>query len=108
MTGIWLLDYGPTGVATSMTILVAACAREPVETFERRAVDWRVPLTHGLAETIVENGCDEPLLFCRPCARAWHAEAARLARWGRLPPAVRTWLSERGLCDWPVATRAQP
>ena len=84
MSGIWLYNRRHNMVA-SVSILVLPCAASP---------------DHAVADEIVENGCDEPLAFCRSCAGWWKAETARMARLRRLLPAHRAWLAERGVDDW--------
>ena len=98
-----IINRDARGMATSMSLIVVPCAGEPVETFERiaqaRAEGRYEPWTHGVATTIVANGCDAPLAFCDACGGRWQAEAARLARLRRLPPPARSWLASHGIDD---------
>jgi hypothetical protein len=93
--GIWVYHRDESGLVTSASIVIEACANEP-QPIARDAQGRRV-LTHDLAEIVRDAGAT---LLCRPCAKARGDEEARQARLRALPPWYRAWLVARGIDDW--------
>jgi hypothetical protein len=95
--GIWLYHRDESGLVTSASIVVEACANEP-QPIARDAHGMRV-LTHDLAEVVRDDGAT---LLCRPCAKSRGDEEARQARLRALPPFAREFIARHGLEDWHV------